>query len=265
MNARAAALALGIVSIALLAFSAWRMALRVSAFHEESPRRIFAFQVVETPSFAYAGRPVRLSDDEDEKGVWRLRVAYGDDELKLRVTIPGNRELPGLLPHNEWMRVLRFVPVERERIETVLRRMEAGEVADRLVLVTRTPPPGAPSGWSDVWRKGWVFDFHEFRPEGGFNSFRLKYPQTRRREPAREDELRENTWELQAALHLIPKGFEPSYKPMNDALTSVGWTLPAAATSIMLLIAAVLIGFRPSVRLRWGGRGQSAGGPGVGP
>ena len=76
----------------------------------------------------------------------------------------------------------------------------------------------------------------------------MKYPYSKRWQDANPDELKENTWEMQAALLLMPKGLGPSYKPQNDALSSVGWTLPAAGCSMLLLLASIVIyaGFRPA-------------------
>ncbi|MDX2146011.1 MAG: hypothetical protein SFZ23_00685 [Planctomycetota bacterium] len=240
---------LTLASVAMLIISGWAMSRRIVAFHEANPRNLFAFRDVAQMEFTYDGVPVKLVNRVDGNTRF-LDVHYGERVLPLRVTVPGNFDLPGMLPHLDWMRVLRFVPVEDGRIHHTLARMRAGEIPDRLVIVTRTPKPGSdPLTWGQVWRKDWVFDFYEFLPRndprrsevGEIAHHRLGYPKSRRTEEARPDELRENTWELQAAMQLIPKGRGPSYKPMNDALSVVGWTLPVAGLSILGMVSAIFV------------------------
>lgn len=234
--------ALGLGSVGLLALSAWAMAQRISGYHESHPRHLFAFQEVPLQEFTYAGRPVTLERTAEGDAV-HVRVEYGADEVTLRATLPENKNLPESVRSSDWMRVLRFVPVEGESVERTIERMYKGEVKDRLVIVTRTPPPGAdPQTWGAVWRKGWTFDFYEFQPEGGFRTERLGFPTNRRGEPAKPGELAENTWEMQAALRLMPKGRGPNYDPKGDALSAVGWTLPLGGVSVLGIVAAFVVG-----------------------
>ncbi len=243
-NRKLTAWLIGLASVLVLLASGAAMALRITRFHEIHPRHVFAFQdvPVSVTEFTYAGKPVKVARETEGEAVF-LRVAYGDDELRIRATLPENQNLPEGVRSTDWMKILRFVPVEHESVERTLERMQKGEVQDRLVLVTRTPPPGAdPQTWGAVWRKGWMFDFHEFRPEGGFASHRLGFPSNRRGEPAKEGELAENTWEMQAALQLMPKGRGPNYNPKSDALSAVGWTLPLAGISVLGIVAAFVVG-----------------------
>jgi hypothetical protein len=243
--------ALAALSVLLLLFSGWFMAQRIADFHSEHRRNIFLFKEVDDRSFTYANRKVTLTDETDKAGVDYVNVAYGDETLRLRVTIPGMKELPGLRPHMDWLRVVRFLPMQGGDAVDAVKASFNGENVDRLVIVTRTPPAGAdPKTWGSVWRKDWVFDFYEFNPAGGFNREKLNYPTTRRSEPEKAGELAENSWQMQAALLLMPKGMGPNYKPKNDALSAVGWTLPVAGTSVALLLASVLVA---------AGVGQSAG------
>lgn len=234
--------ALAILSVVLLLISGWFMAQRIADFHSEHRRNIFLFKEVDDRSFTFANRKVTLTDETDKAGVDHVNIAYGDENLRLRVTIPGMKELPGLRPHMDWLRVVRFLPMNSgDAVESVKASFN-GENVDRLVIVTRTPPPGAdPKTWGSVWRKDWVFDFYEFNPAGGFARERLNYPTTRRSEPEKAGELAENTWQMQAALLLMPKGMGPNYKPKNDALSAVGWTLPAAGCSVALLLGSILV------------------------
>ncbi len=266
------------VSMAVLIFSASTMAQRVAAFHRDNKRVTYAFKPVNTHSFEYAGRHVTLTDEDDPNGIWNLVVRYGTDELKLRVTIPGDRRLPGLLPHEDWLRVLRFAEATGNSLDELRAKMEAGEVPDRLVIVTRTPPVGSePGSWGEVDRKAWKFDFYEFKPTGGFDHERKSFPATKHFNPfakktrpaatstqesapepepaipdhatgsgsAPTDQLQENTWEFQAALMVMPPARGPNPQFTNDGLHAMGWTLPATSLSMLAMIGSLMVAMAP--------------------
>jgi len=274
MPIRPIAWSLAAVSVFVLIFSAGTMAQRVAAFHRDNKRAIYAFKPVNTHTFEYASRPVTLSDEDDANGIWNLKVAYGTDELKLRVTIPGDRRLPGLLPHEDWLRVLRFAKATGNSLDELRAKMESGEVPDRLVIVTRTPPAGSdPGSWGEVDRKAWKFDFYEFKPAGGFDHERKSFPVTKRynlfakkpapalnsppaTQPQRDDEapivkgrptdqLQENTWQFQAALMVMPPARGPNPQFANDGLHAMGWTLPVTSTSMLVMIGALMVAMAP--------------------
>lgn len=266
-----------IAALLVMAFSAYAMARRVSAFHRERPREVYAFQRVNIREFHYAGRPVTLTDEKDASGETYLNVRYGDDHLRLRASIPGDPRLPGLTPHDDWLRVLRFAAATGTGIDELQRRMSAGEVPDRLVLVTRTPGPGAdPHSWGEVNRKAWKFDFYELNPAGGFDHQRLAFPTKKRKSFAQAmkadqlkaqqeqalaaggDEaaqarlaeadtgvLRENTWQFQAALMVMPPARGPSATFTDDGLHAIGWTMAAFSLSTLVCIAAVATAVAP--------------------
>lgn len=262
----------------VLVFSATTMARRVAAFHRDNKRAIYAFKPVTTHTFEYAGRPVTISDEDDPNGIWNLKVAYGPDELKLRVTIPGDRRLPGLLPHEDWLRVLRFAEATGNSLDELRAKMESGEVPDRLVIVTRTPPAGSdPGSWGELNRKAWKFDFYEFKPDGGFDHERKSFPVTKRYNPFAKraapapnsppatepqtdsqsddeppivngrptDQLQENTWQFQAALMVMPPARGPNPQFKNDGLHAMGWTLPATSLSMLVMIGSLMVAMAP--------------------
>lgn len=268
-----------IASIALLvmAFSAYAMARRVAAYHRDRPREVYAFQRLDTRHFTYAHRPVALVDEKDAVGDTYLNISYGSDKLRLRATIPGDPRLPGLVPHNDWLRVLRFAAATGTSIDALSKKMDAGEVRDRLVFVTRTPQPGAdPHSWGEVNRKAWKFDFYELKPEGGFDHQRLAFPvkqrksfaqalkadQAKARQEAAAAEgsaapdaddvatgvLRENTWQFQAALMVMPPARGPSATFTDDGLHAIGWTMAGFTISTLVGIAAVVTAVGPRRR-----------------
>lgn len=248
------------LSLVVLLVSGVGMARRISAFHRREPPRVWAFQPVGERAFGYAGRSVSLVDERDAQGDW-LVVRYGDEEARLRVTIPGNPNLPGLLPHNDWMRVLRFAESSGVSIGQLQERIAAGQERDRLVIVTRTPMPGSdPETYGAVNKKGWTFDFYEFLPEGRIEHEQLGFPVRARpsltravkgeapKKPLRPV-VQEGTWQFQAAMHVMPTGQGPATQGFrNDALSAAGWTLPAASLSFLALMASLALALAPRRR-----------------
>jgi hypothetical protein len=231
------------------------MMRRVARFHDEVPRQIFAFQRVILQSFSFAGRDVVLEDDLSNPEQPFVVVRYGSDELRLRVTIPGNPVLPPEVRHADWMRVMRFIPAAGMTVEEAKRKIDTGEIPDRLVIVTRTPRAGVdPQTWGSVWKRDWEFDFYEFLPEGGFRRERLSYPTARGARQPRPGELQENTWQLQAALHLMPQAgaIGPTRNFSQDGLSAAGWTLPLAAFSGLVCAIAIAFSLRPREASRFG-------------
>jgi hypothetical protein len=239
----AAASLAGLVATSLL------MAQRVAEFHEASPRQVYAFSAVDERSFMYSGRPVTLTPDTADPAAPHLVIDYGGDVLRLPVAIPNPYELPGLKSYEDWLRVLRFVPASGMDTAQFQRSLDQG--VDRLAIVTRTPVQGVDARtWGSVWKKNWVFDFYELRPEGGFAHQRLKYPTTRGIAKPKEGELRENTWEFQAALKLMPQagGVGPTHNFYGDALEAADWTLPAAAFCGLAACFAIAFAAAPARR-----------------
>lgn len=254
------------VSALALGASASLMGLRVAAYHKEHRQDIYAFQPIGVKSYSFAGKPVLL-EDIDEDGEWKLRVRYGDSELKLKIAIPGDRRLPELLPHEDWLRVFRFASATGHSLDELRAKMDRGEVKDRLAIVTRTPEPGAdPQTWGEINRKAWKFDFYEFNPDGGFTHERKSFPATPRprlktnfanlfkkgepvfsvtKRPQNPDELEEGSWQFSAALLVMPAGRGPNPQFTSDGLEAMGWTLPATSSSILALMASMAIAASP--------------------
>jgi hypothetical protein len=235
--------------LALLASIA-AMADRVSDYNASTDQKLYIFSNVNAREFVFAERPVTIEDEQAASGTVVI-VRYGDEVLKLPATIePMPAELPNLVRHQQWMQVLRFAEHGRSSIQEVESGIRRGEIRDRLVIVVRNPPRGAdPDSWGQVWRKLWMFDFYEFRPEGGFAHERLAYPTHKRNEAAPPGELAEGSWQFHAALLAMPSGSKPTPKFTNDALRAMSWTLPAAAASMLLLMASLAIFAAPRRRI----------------
>ncbi len=243
-NPRRFAWPLGLASMALFFAAVALMAGRLRDFNQHTHRQLWAFQEVDQTEFTFAGKPVKLSNADDHDG-WKLVVDYGSDQLRLKVTIPGDRRLPGLMPHIDWMRVVRFAEQTKLDQATLAKDLNDGSRKDRLAIVCRVPRPGAdPETWGRVWRKDTVFDFYEFKPEGGFEHQRLEYPHTKQDQPATENELKEDTWQLQAALRVIPAGMGPKAKFREESMHALGWTWPAAFLGVAGMVISIILGAR---------------------
>ncbi len=216
--------------------SAGAMARRLGDFNEHFDRDVFRFEFIETREFTFADRKVSLLDEARTGTDTYLRVTYGQESIRLRVTIPGDSRLPDLVPHERWLRVLWFIPIHDPHADE--------KVSERMVIVTLTPPPGTdPDAYGRAWRKEWDFDFYELLADGQIQHQRLGFPTTKRHEASRKDELIEGTWQWYAALALIPPGQAPKYKFINTGMDAAGVTLPLAAVfllaSVGFLAAAV--------------------------
>lgn len=235
-----------VASLAALTFvaSVAGVGLILSRRLKENPPRNFAFKEVDQVTFKYAGRDVTLQD------VWKdqtpyLRVHYGDEVLDLAVTIPSQVEnLPGLAKHNDWLRVLRFADATGLTFPEMQAKIDAGEVRDRLAIVTKVPRAGADvHTYGEVWKRDWHFGFYEFKPEGGWEKQVLGYPRAKMGHAPKEGELAEGTWQFNAALHLMPKE-GPVLRFQRSALSEIPWPMFVAVGSTLVFFGAIVAGYR---------------------
>lgn len=252
-SSRRAAWCIAAASLAGLVTSGYVMAGRIKKYHDEHPRTTFVFQNVEFTEFEFAGRPVQLVDDLTDPAQAYMNVSYGEESLRLPVTIPPDNRLPGLVAYTDWLRILRFAPMTGRDISKLHEDLDSGKVADRLVIVTRTPRPGTnPETWGAAWKRDWTFDFYELKPEGGFVHERLGWPTNKLYEPSKPGELAENSWQFQASLQLMPRAGRngPSYKFTDTAVSRLGWTLQVGAVSGVLLAVSLAWANAPASRRR---------------
>lgn len=244
------------VSVLVLAVSGSLLASRLVTFYKEHPTKHWIFQDLDDRAFTYAGRTVTLTDEKDDAGTRFLNVSYGEEKLRLRVTIPHRQfealAAQGLAAHRDWMRVLRFAEVSGMDADDAMGEMKQGKIADRLAIVTRSPRAGVdPGTWGESWRKDWSFEFFEFLPAGGFDRKRLHYPTNKRGEPAKPGELAEGTWEFDAALLAMPKSGVPNQQFINTGFKAMGWTFPAAClSSVAFVVSFVMAAYRPKSTVR---------------
>ncbi len=239
--------------------SGWEMARRITAFHQNNKREVFAFRRISNREFSFKGRLVRLDDDRSDVRQPALVVHYGDATERIPMSVPPEPDsprwkLPDLLPHEDWLRVLLMAPREGMSFEEWQRDIDSDKLETRLILATRTPRPGSdPATWGSVWKKDWVFDFYELMPDGSiFRHDRLKYPTTRGVQEPKPGELHENTWQFQAALQTMPQAGKigPTHNFFGNAIAAAGWTLPASSFSGLAGTLATVFAFAPRRRAR---------------
>ena len=236
-RSRTLAGALAVLSLAALLLSVASMARRFAQVNRESDRKLYAYTPVDDREFIYAGRPVTITDAVNAAGDVTVEVRYGDTLVRLPATVqPGSPQLPGLERHREWLAVVRFAERGPGSYRDFRKRLDAGEVPDRLVIVTRRPLPGAdPKSYGQVWRKSWTFDFHELMPDGTVRREQLGFPSGRSNTAARPGELLDGTWQMALARRVMPGHAAPAPKFLGDAVSDAGWRLPVAGVSALVL------------------------------
>lgn len=265
MTARSVALIALIVSLAALVVSVGVMARRIQAHVAAAERPLWMFEPLDLREFTYAGRPVRIADEQDPDGWPAVRIAYGTDEIRLRATLePLQEQVPGLVRHRQWLRVMRFAEHGRDGIVEAADKVKRGEITDRLAVVLRRPPAGIdPAALGNAGRRKWTFDFYELRPEGGFAGFRDQRLPERDRDRDRRvqaalargepdpgplpNALTPGTWQADAAMMMMPTeplfsaAYSPAPRAAMGAVRAMGWTLTSAAFSGLAVIASIVV------------------------
>lgn len=222
--------------------SGWCMAVRIRDYYRDAPPPEFFFKPTVDRSFSIDGMPVSLTDEHTPDGRAAMRLRYGQDEAIFPVIPPPVDKFKDLSGYEESLRVLAFAPIRAGQVETEI----DGNPAVRIIVISRTPAPGreAEPG-ALVGSKLWTFQIFEFVRGGGLVRRMLQFPDRRGNLPAVAadpsagvEQIRERTWEWQAALWAMPKLYASRYKYKTDAFEGMGWTLPAAAFGML----GVLIG-----------------------
>jgi len=247
-------LALALVCLAVFAVSLGTLAKRIREYNVGAGRTMFAFNEVHERGFQYAGRAVSLTDEEKD-GRTVVVVKYGEQELRLPVPQVmqerlGSAQLPGLARHADWLRVLRFTPFRGRTQAEFKGHLDQG--TDRLAIVARRPAVGPDPHTGAVWSRDWLFEFHELLPDGQIASETLRYPRTKGDKGPKPGELRAGTWEMDAAMGMMPGSppdslnfGRPTAAFKDDALKNAGWTLPAAVASALGLVMSLALLLAP--------------------
>lgn len=268
-SSRTTWLLIAAASLAVMLGCIYLMSKRIAKFHHDNPRDIYAFKTIDAEEFQYAGHTVSIEQEKlDAEHEEKARAAgsagfvvlkYGDSLERIRVEIPntqspGRDKIPGLKRYEDWLKVLRMANTNGQSPESFMKRLDTGEIPDRLIIVTRIPFPGSDRDtWGEVWKKDWQFDFRELTPDGTIRKYeRLNYPTTRGVQEPKPRELHENTWQFQAALQLMPQAGQigPTHNFFNNGIAAAGWTMPAAAFSGLLATIALVFGLGPQRKMQ---------------
>jgi hypothetical protein len=245
-RSRTIALGLTLITLGIFVLSVVAMAQRVGEYYTTQPRALFAFKRVGEREFTFAGRPVSLTD-ETASGAQEGEVVvirYGDETLKLLPGVePKDAQMPGLTRHDDWLRVYRFAEHGRTDSKEFEAKLEEG--TDRLAIVARRPVAGPHPRTGIVARRDWKFEFYELLPGGEIKSEALLYPRNRPGKVAKPGQIQEGTWQHDAAMMLMPAFGRPNRSFTTDALHGMGWTLPAAAFSGLVLMFSLSALFAP--------------------
>ncbi len=260
-----------LVSLVVLVISGYILAQRIGEYNKANARPIYSFIQGDKTDFTFRDRPVTIRADLNDAGEGEVLVTYADATLHLPVQIPQAYAFPGLERYADWFRVQMFAESSGMSFAEFEARINSGEIEPRLVIVTRNPhskttregrfelEPAKNWGWGEVRRDKWTFGFYEFLPEGGFSTETLRFPESgasfyRRQVKAdlagdppperADDELREGSWQFQAALPLMNR--RPGITTEQQGLRNAGWTLPAASASMIALMVFLAFALAPS-------------------
>ena len=236
-----------LVSGAILLLSVAAMARRVAAYHEQTPRPLPQFQVIDQREFDVHGRPVAITDAADASGNVAVRIRYGDQTLRLPATMESkSAQMPGLTRHADWLLVLQFVEQGRLTPAELEARLARGEAGARVVIVVLDPRRDLDGTAHGRGRPSdWLFDFHELRPDGSIRSERYGWPLRKGQQPpvAGVQPLPDDTWQYYAGLMVVPRSSKPTPTFTQDAVRAMGWTLPVAAFSGLICVWSTVAAF----------------------
>jgi hypothetical protein len=242
---------LAIVFLAGLLASGYAMSSRAAAFNASQEKKLWAFQAVNLRNFRVGGRDVSIADAKAPDGGELVNITFGDRELVITAPMkPGDAALPGLTRHTDWLRVLRFADHGNRTHDEFLAHLDEGN--DRIAIVVKRPLTAPDPRTGDVWHRDWMFDFHELLSDGSIRTEGLRLPKTRGDKTPKPNELKAGTWQIEAALHLMPKTppdslaiGRPTAAFRGDAMKAMGWTLPAAALCASGLILCATLAAAP--------------------
>jgi len=268
------------VAISLVAtiFGGWTLAQRINDFNQKNPRIAPYFLPIGITDFEFMGHKVHISDAVDDTGHGDLLVQYDDAIATIPIGVPNPYDLPGLARHTDWLGVFLVGEPEGRTYEEFQQAVKAGEITPRLIFVSRHLNPGIDDSAfglqvdensrerGETMRKRWTFGFLELLPDGSFRQWKRKYPESQRAfegrsqaallagQPTPEhnpDDLKEDSWEWYAALHVIPEGRAPTRSFSDGAIAQSGWAFPVTAIGILGLVICLAWALVPNAISRW--------------
>ncbi len=248
---------MGIILIALsvigLVISIPAMAGRLS---HRTTSVVWFHDPIPVEEFEFLGSPasvLTIDPPKDAAGTRpRLEIRWRNEtsEVEIEDGIRDDPRLPGMLRHDDWLRILVMAEGAGSQLE-LDQGIAQGTIQPRLIIAMRLPAKDYdPGSWGAVRRKEWRYRFLELLPEA--------------RSPAKTCEWFEGTyaeldklgdptfikasgrqseaWKYAAMQHVTPSLlFRSKNRSINDAMLSMGWTWPVAGVAIMGLVVGFLV------------------------
>jgi len=238
------------IGVALIVLCTIGMAVSIPAMALRLDDREFPlvwfYEQFKAPEFTYRGEPVEIATLEDPA---RLEVRWrGETVTQPLEGVKVDQRLPGLMQHEDWLRVMLMVEGAQSTDELV-EGFQDGSIEPRLIVAMRLPAEGyEPESWGLVRRRDWRYRFIELLPPGepeAFAEFTGSYKEldqladpVHRAEAGREDDL----WMYHTMLQVTPPTlYRAKNKPIENAMQAMSWTWPVAGASILGLVAGCML------------------------
>lgn len=209
---------------------------------------------IPNPVFEFLGEPaeIRTTDPQSPEERPALEIHWRGETRTFAIE-EGMRDdprLPGLLRHDDWLRILAMAEGARSQDE-LKAGIAQGTIHPRLIIAMRLPAEGFdPESWGAVRRREWRYRFVELLPasrspsksfethEGTYAGLdKLGDPKF-----VRDNNLQPEAWKYAAMQQVTPATlFRSKSRPIDDAMLSMGWTWPVAGVSVLALVVGLLL------------------------
>lgn len=248
------------IGIALIAASVIGLIASIPAMAQRLSHRatnvVWFHDPIPSEEFEFLGRPASVTTVDPPKDAPAARptleIRWRDQIEKVEIEdgIRDDPRLPGLLRHDDWLRILVMAEGARSR-EELDAGIAAGTINPRLIIAMRLPAKDYdPGSWGAVRRKEWRYRFLELLPEsrspdkacewfeGTYAELDKLGDPTYLKQSGRQSEA----WKYAAMQHVTPSLlFRSKNRAIDDAMLAMGWTWPVAGLSIMALVVGSLV------------------------
>ncbi|GEM_PF-1396882 len=276
-----------LASAAAFVGAAFPMAKRIGNFNTNAHYTRYHAETIIARQTRLQGFPLLKVDDlpgeGESKNSYFLKLTYGEpvpEESSAPAPItklvavhrPPAPNMPRLDIYEEWAKLLAINEVERDAVGNPHSRPGS----ERLMLIIRRTPEGFDADtWGSVRRTEWLFDFHDFNPDGTITTETRRWPManpmyerafveraesaaraippdTRLKSISDMPPLAERSIEYFAAMHTIPRLNVPKYKFSDTAFSfrTLSWTLPVVMLAGLTFSIAIFFAVASNIRRR---------------